>query len=78
MFILTDDIIIQKSQTVNPVRCCHASILIRELEYGFKRPRAGGKGEMSQVLNGQQWKGTRVQDPGEGNSGVCECLAKLR
>lgn len=42
VFILTNDIIIEKSQTVNPVRCCHAFI-VRKLEYGFKRPRAGGR-----------------------------------
>lgn len=42
VFILTNDIIIEKSQTINPVRCCHA-FLIRKLEYGFKRPRAGGR-----------------------------------
>lgn len=41
VFILTNDIIIQKSQTINPVGCCHGSVLIGKLEYGFKRPGIG-------------------------------------
>lgn len=43
VLILTNNIIIQKSQTVNPVRRRHASILIRKLEYGFETPTVGRK-----------------------------------
>lgn len=39
---LTYNVIIQKSQTINPVRCCHFPLLIGKLECDFERP-AGGK-----------------------------------
>lgn len=39
---LTYNVIIQKSQTVNPVRCRHFPLLIRKLECDFERP-AGEK-----------------------------------
>lgn len=39
---LTYNVIIQKSQTINPVRCRHFPLLIGKLECDFERP-AGGK-----------------------------------
>lgn len=69
LLILTNNIIIQKSQTINPVRCRHASVLIRKLKYGFKAPAVGTKGDMSPLLTGQQ--GNRTQQE------VCVLLSLL-